>query len=79
MTYDGPAYSWPHSRNSQVIAAEGEQKASHALRDAAEVIQKSPAALQVIISSAIESVLRFDPVASIRTKCVAVLVYAYFH
>ena len=31
----------------QVIAAEGEQKASHALKEAAEVIQKSPAALQV--------------------------------
>jgi hypothetical protein len=33
--------------SKQVIAAEGEQKASHALRDAAMVIQQSPAALQV--------------------------------
>ena len=32
---------------SQVIAAEGEQKASRALKEAAEVIQESPAALQV--------------------------------
>ena len=32
---------------SQVIAAEGEQKASSALREAAEVIQQSPHALQV--------------------------------
>ena len=32
----------------QVIAAEGEQKASRALREAAEVIIDSPAALQVI-------------------------------
>ena len=31
----------------QVIIAEGEQKASHALRQAAEVIGGSPAALQV--------------------------------
>lgn len=30
-----------------MIAAEGEQKASHALKAAAEVIQQSPAALQV--------------------------------
>jgi len=33
---------------AKVIAAEGEQKASRALRDAAEVIAESPAALQVI-------------------------------
>ena len=33
----------------QVIAAEGEHKASRALRHAAEVIAGSPAALQVII------------------------------
>ena len=31
----------------QVIAAEGEQKASDALKQAAEVIQQSPHALQV--------------------------------
>ena len=31
----------------QVIAAEGEQKASRALREAAEVIAESPSALQV--------------------------------
>ena len=33
--------------STQVIAAEGEQKASRALKEAAEVIQESPAALQV--------------------------------
>ena len=31
----------------QVIAAEGEQKASRALKEAADVIQESPQALQV--------------------------------
>jgi len=31
----------------QVIAAEGEQKASRALREAADVISESPSALQV--------------------------------
>ena len=31
----------------QVIAAEGEQKASRALKEAADVIQESPSALQV--------------------------------
>ncbi len=31
----------------KVIAAEGEQKASRALKEAADVIQESPAALQV--------------------------------
>ena len=31
----------------QVIAAEGEQKASRALKEAAEVISQSPAALQL--------------------------------
>ena len=33
--------------HSQVIAAEGEQKASRALREASEVIGDSPAALQL--------------------------------
>ena len=37
---------------AKVIAAEGEHKASRALRHAAEVIIDSPAALQVIISLA---------------------------
>ena len=32
---------------AKVIAAEGEQKASHALKEAAQVIQESPSALQV--------------------------------
>ena len=32
---------------AKVIAAEGEQKASFALKEAAEVIQESPSALQV--------------------------------
>lgn len=35
------------SFNQQVIAAEGEQKASRALKEAAEVIAQSPAALQL--------------------------------
>jgi erythrocyte band 7 integral membrane protein len=30
-----------------VIAAEGEQKASHALREAAEIISQSPSAIQL--------------------------------
>ena len=33
-------------KSCQVIAAEGEQKASKALREAAEVIAESPSALQ---------------------------------
>jgi len=32
---------------AKVIAAEGEQKASHALREASEIIGDSPAALQL--------------------------------
>lgn len=32
---------------AKVIAAEGEQKASHALKEAAQVIQESPSALQL--------------------------------
>ena len=36
-----------------MIAAEGEQKASGALKDAAEVIQQSPHALQVDIISTV--------------------------
>ncbi len=35
---------------AKVIAAEGEQKASRALKEAAEVIAESPAALQVNIA-----------------------------
>ena len=35
---------------AKVIAAEGEQKASHALKEAASVIQESPSALQVIFA-----------------------------
>ena len=34
---------------NQVIAAEGEQKASHSLKEAAMVIAESPSALQVNI------------------------------
>ena len=45
---------------AKVIAAEGEHKASRALRQAAEVIVDSPAALQVFIC------LHF---ASIETNC----------
>ena len=36
-----------NDNNDQVIAAEGEHKASRALRHAAEIITESPAALQV--------------------------------
>ena len=36
---------------AKVIAAEGEQKASKALREAAEVISQSPSALQVSMLS----------------------------
>lgn len=36
---------------AKVIAAEGEQKASRALKEAAEVIAESPAALQVNIDN----------------------------
>ena len=36
---------------AKVIAAEGEQKASKALREAAEVISQSPSALQVRMSA----------------------------
>jgi len=31
----------------KVIAAEGEQKASHALREAADIISQSPSAIQL--------------------------------
>ena len=44
---------------AKVIAAEGEHKASRALRQAAEVIVDSPAALQVS---------RVDPLVSIHTR-----------
>ena len=36
---------------AKVIAAEGEQRASRALKEAAEVINESPAALQVRLHS----------------------------
>jgi len=36
-----------HVRGVQVIAAEGEQKASRALKEAADVISQSPSALQL--------------------------------
>ena len=42
-----PLHITNQSNISQVIAAEGEQKASRALREAAEVISESPSALQV--------------------------------
>ena len=40
---------------AKVIAAEGEQKASRALRQAAEVIAESPSALQVLLYSFLRS------------------------
>ena len=35
------------SNDAQVIAAEGEQKASRALKEASDIISESPAALQL--------------------------------
>ena len=35
------------SNHAQVIAAEGEQKASRALKEASDIISESPAALQL--------------------------------
>jgi hypothetical protein len=35
---------------AKVIAAEGEQKAARALKEASDIISESPAALQVLIS-----------------------------
>uniref|UniRef100_A0A0N4TFE3 I/LWEQ domain-containing protein n=1 Tax=Brugia pahangi TaxID=6280 RepID=A0A0N4TFE3_BRUPA len=40
----------------QVIAAEGEQKASHSLQEAALTISKSPAALQLRYLQTLSSV-----------------------
>ena len=37
----------PIDDNLQVIAAEGEQKASRALKEASDIISESPAALQL--------------------------------
>ena len=37
----------PINDNLQVIAAEGEQKASRALKEASDIISESPAALQL--------------------------------
>ena len=45
-----------NDNNDQVIAAEGEHKASRALKHAAEVITDSPAALQVICRLAFDNV-----------------------
>ena len=44
---DRDDYHFSDGNCFQVIAAEGEQKASRALREAAEVIAESPSALQV--------------------------------
>ena len=44
---------------AKVIAAEGEHKASRALRHAAEVIVDSPAALQVVYIEKIISLIYF--------------------
>ena len=40
-------YDWLILIVQQVIAAEGEQKASRALREAAEIVSESPAAIQL--------------------------------
>ena len=43
----------------QVIAAEGEQKASKALKEAADVLQQSPSALQVLVLVLVKIVVLF--------------------
>ena len=48
---------------AKVIAAEGEHKASRALRHAAEIIHESPAALQVLLD---QEDLRSQSVSSCR-------------
>ena len=44
---------------AKVIAAEGEQKASHALKEAAMVIQESSSALQVCLSNSDNSFRKY--------------------
>ena len=53
---------------AKVIAAEGEHKASRALRQAAEVIVDSPAALQVFNSPRIGNIIFFINTASISSN-----------
>ena len=53
---------------SQVIAAEGEQKASRALREAAEVISESPSALQVRRSLKCERLINKHVTAEISSN-----------
>ena len=48
---------------AKVIAAEGEHKASRALRHAAEVIMENPGALQVKISSALALICLLPPLS----------------
>ena len=52
----------------QVIAAEGEQKASRALREAAEVISESPSALQVRMTDVFWSLINKHLAAEISTN-----------
>lgn len=51
---------------AKVIAAEGEQKASRALREASEVISESPAALQLRY---LQVKLTFDEKRSLSITC----------
>ena len=44
---------------AKVIAAEGEQKAARALKEASDIISESPAALQVLISPTVVLLLLF--------------------
>ena len=44
----------------QVIAAEGEQKASKALKEAADVLQQSPSALQVLVLVLVLALVKID-------------------
>ena len=52
----------------KVIAAEGEHKASRALRHAAEVICDSPAALQVIVIMMVVVVVKMVVVMVVKVK-----------
>ena len=61
----------------QVIAAEGEQKASRALREASEVISESPSALQVSLRARFREV-RWGHCANqgeARPSCIAVITF----
>ena len=53
----------------QVIAAEGEQKASKALKEAADVLQQSPSALQVLVLVLVKIDVLFVAIVAKFIKC----------